>query len=331
MTKRTRRFVAVAAAILAVGLGTGLVASYMGVDLQLTIIGTEGPAELAYVPPDATLVAFANVRDVMGSQLRQKLLLFKPDGSPDGTALTPGGDFEEKTGINIERDVETVLASFSGSGTGPDNALVLARGIFDRVRIEGLVREQGGTVEEYARIPLLTVTEDDHVFAVAFVESQLVAVGSAASVKRAIDTKASGNSVTMNAELMAQIRDIDEGNAWAVGRFDALAQSGRLPEPVASQLPPIDWFAATSHINGGVEGVVRVEATSEQAAADLRQVVQGFMALARLQLRQNTELIAMLNTMQLGGDGTTVSLGFSIPPEMIDALAAMQRPDQAAK
>lgn len=328
MTKRTRLFVVISAAVLAVGLGTGLVASYMGVDLQLTIIGTEGPAELAYVPPDATLVAFANVRDVMGSQLRQKLLQFRPDGS---TPITPGGEFEQKTGINIERDVQFVLASFVGSGPGPDNALVLARGTFDRVRIEGVVREQGGTVEEYAGTPILTVVDDDHTTAVAFVEPELVAVGSAATVKRAIDTKASGNSITTNAEVMAQIRDLDEGNAWAVGRFDALAQSGQLPEQVASQLPPINWFAATAHINGGVEGLVRVEANSEQAAADLRQVVEGFLALARLQLRQNTELIAMLNTMQLGGDGNAVTLGFSIPPEMIDALAEMQRREQAVQ
>ena len=327
MTKRTRLFVVISAAVLAVGLGTGLVASYMGVDLQLTIIGTEGPAELAYVPPDASLVAFANVRDVMGSQLRQKLLQFRPDGSP----ITPGGEFEQKTGISIERDVEFVLAAFVGNASGPDNSLVLARGTFDRIRIEALVREQGGTVEEYAGKPILTVTEDNHTFAVAFVEPELVAVGAAANVKRAIDTKASGNSITTNAEVMSQIRDIDEGNAWAVGRFDALAQSGRLPDQVASQLPPINWFSATSHINGGVEGLVRVEATSEQAAADLRQVIQGFLALARLQLQQNTELIAMLNTMQLGGDGNAVTLGFSIPPEMIDALAEMQRREQAAQ
>jgi hypothetical protein len=320
--------VVISAAILAVGLGTGLVASYMGVDLQLTIIGTEGPAELAYVPPDASLVAFANVRDVMGSPLRQKLLEVRPDGS---SPITPGGEFEQKTGISIERDVEFVLASFVGNASGPDNSLVLARGTFDRIRIEGLVREQGGTLEEYAGTPILTVTEDNRTFAIAFVEPELVAVGAAANVKRAIDTKASGNSITTNAEVMSQIRDIDEGNAWAVGRFDALAQSGQLPQQVASQLPPINWFSATSHINGGVEGLVRVEATSEQAAVDLRQVIQGFLALARLQLQQNTELIAMLNTMQLGGDGNTVTLGFSIPPEMIDALAAMQRREQAAQ
>ena len=51
MTNRTRRFLFVATGILVVGLGTGLVASYMGGLQGLTLIGGNGPAELEYVPP----------------------------------------------------------------------------------------------------------------------------------------------------------------------------------------------------------------------------------------------------------------------------------------
>src|SRR5687768_3225957 len=74
MTKRTRRFLVVATGILVVGLGTGLVASYMGGLPGLNIIAANTPDELAYVPANARMVAFANVRDVMDSELRQKLM-----------------------------------------------------------------------------------------------------------------------------------------------------------------------------------------------------------------------------------------------------------------
>lgn len=322
MTKRTRMFVLISAGVLVVGLGTGLVASYMGLGLQsLTIIGGNGPAELAYIPSDAGLVAFANVRDVMDSQLRQKLLQVRPD-SRDGTA-----ELEMRTGIDIERDVDVVVASFAEGGSDPDRALVVARGRFDRVRIEGLVLERGGAAEDYTGVRLLTVDDDNQTFALAFVEPDLVAFGNAAAVRRAIDTKASGTNITSNGEVMDLVRDIDDGNAWAVGRFDRIAREGRLPEPLAGRLPPITWFAATGRINGGVEGLIRAEATTDQAAADLREVVRGFMALARLQTRENTELSTVLNSLQLGGEGRTVSLGFAVPPETIDALAAMQRGD----
>ena len=327
MTRRTRLFLLVAAAVLVVGLGTGLLASFMGVRLQtLTFLDPDGPKELAYVPRGTDVVAFANVRDLMDSELRKKLLQLRPQ-SPDGRV----NDFEAETGISIERDIDTVVASFAGGGGEQDRALVIARGRFDQARIEGLARQRGGQVEEYKGQQILTMATDDHALGLSFVEADLVAFGSADGVRRAIDTRSdAGSNVTTDDELMNLIRDVDDGNAWAVGRFDAIAK-GRVPDAVSAQLPPIDWFAATGRVNGGIQGVVRADANSDQAATDLREVIRGFVALARLQTRQSAELTAMLSSLQLGGEGRTVSLAFSLPPEVIEALAAMRRgPGQAA-
>ena len=57
MNRRTRIFLFVAAGILVAGLGTGLVASYVGLQ-NLPVIGGNGLAEFAYVPEDAGLVAY---------------------------------------------------------------------------------------------------------------------------------------------------------------------------------------------------------------------------------------------------------------------------------
>src|SRR5918993_235998 len=102
MTKRTRLFLFVATGILIAGLGTGLLASYM--DLQsLVLIGSDGPAELAYVSPDTRILAYADVRQVMDSELRQKLMQFEP-----GTAH--GADeFQQQTGIDIRTDVDKLV------------------------------------------------------------------------------------------------------------------------------------------------------------------------------------------------------------------------------
>ena len=86
MTRRTQRFLFLGVAILVVGLGTGLVASYVGF-ANLGIV-SDGPAELSYVPVDATVVAFANVREVMDSAVRQKLV---GDGSVFDTIYKPKG------------------------------------------------------------------------------------------------------------------------------------------------------------------------------------------------------------------------------------------------
>jgi hypothetical protein len=327
MTKRTRHFLLIGAGILVIGLGTGLVASYMGGLQGVVGFGTDGPPELAYVPSDARAVAFANVRDVMDSELRQKLMQFQPGGSGDG--LGDGANqFQQETGIDIQRDVDRVVVALSAADAGVENSrpLLLARGYFDATRIEILIRERGGVVESYKDQRLLTHTEAG--LAVAFVEPGLAAIGSPAGVRRAIDTKASGDSVTGNADLMRLVRDIDDGNAWSVAQFDALTGAQQLPADLARQLPAITWVAASGYINGGLRGVVRAETRDEVAAQDLRQVIQGFVALARMQTGQRAELAGLMNSIELGGTGNTVSLGFQVPPEMIDALGAMhaQRP-----
>jgi hypothetical protein len=315
MTKRTRLFLALASGILVVGLGTGLLASYMGGFQGLTIIGGDGPAELAYVPADVRFVAYADVRDVMDSEVRRKLSVLQP-----GTNTGPQ-HFKEQTGIDLETDVDYVVAAHSGMPPESGPPLVLARGRFDEVRIEGLVREQGGVVEDYKGSRLLV--HEANTIAVVFLEPGLVALGPPEAVRQAIDTKAGASSVTGNDEVMRLVRDIDDGDVWVVARFDALTGS-RLPAEVASQLPAIQWFSARGFIGSGLEGQLKVETRDEASAQSLQEVIRGFMALGRLQTGQHPEVAEFLNSVQLGGDGKSVSLSFSLPSEMIDALGALR-------
>jgi hypothetical protein len=325
MTKRTRLFMGGAAGVLVVGLGSGFLASYYGLPV-LAQFGATGPGELEYVPQDTRLVAFADVRDVMDSELRRKIVEMRGERDRDSADLDDAEDFLKQAGVNVETDVDRVVASVSGqSDAERDRPLVLARGRFDDDLIETLVRQRGGQVEDYNGTRLLTHTENEHNVGLAFVEPDLIAFGAASAVRRAIDTKAGRvPNVTTNQEVMALIRDMDAGNAWAVGRFDVISDRARLPQQVANQLPPINWFAASGHVNGGVRGILRAEARDEMAAQDLREVVRGFLALARLQAGQNSQVRAMMNSLELGGDGRTVSLGFSLAPEAIDALAALR-------
>ena len=61
MTAKTRYFLFGSVLVLVVGLSIGLVAYYGGMPEGL-FAGQQGPEELKYVPADATVVAYANVR-----------------------------------------------------------------------------------------------------------------------------------------------------------------------------------------------------------------------------------------------------------------------------
>ena len=130
-------------------------------------------------------------------------------------------------------------------------------------------------------------------------------------------------SVTGNDDLMNLVRSLDDANAWAVGRFDALSTQAHLPANVLSQIPAISWFAVSGHVNGGIRGTLRAEARDEASANNLRDVVRGFLALAKLSSGSKPELQAMVQSLELGGTGKTVSLSFAVPAELFDVIGAM--------
>jgi len=320
MITRTRYFVIASLLVLTVGLGTGLVAYYTGFQVGSR---RDGPPELAFVPNHVAVVAYADVHEVMTSELRQKVHEAAPMPE-DGRR-----EFENQTGINIETDIDHIVACLDpGSGDGQGAGMVLARGRFNDAKIESLMRGRGARVEDYHGKRLIT-SESNHgpdSFSVAFLQPGLAAVGSAALVKSAIDLQSGGVNVTSNDELMTLVRSLDRGNAWAVGRFDALRSKAHLPAAMSSQLPPITWFSVSSHINGGVRGTIRAETSDEQAATNLRDVVRGFMALAKMQAGSKPEYQAMLQSLELGGSGKTVALSFAVPSQVFDAIGQSHRP-----
>lgn len=331
MAARTRYFVIASFLVVGVGLGTGLVAYYVGFPAgAFTRAG--GPEELQLLPRDATVVAYADVREVMASELRQKLHSAMPVPA-DGRR-----EFEERTGINIETDIDRIVACLypePDSTNLPGAGMVLARGRFNETKIESLMREHGATVETYGGTRLIVAHPDsshaqNHQFAAAFIEPGLVALGSTRLVKAAIDLHRAGDNpqaglqnITGNEELMNLVRSLDSGNLWAVGRFDALESQARLPQEVTQRLPPITWFAASGHVNGGLRGMIRAEARDEASANNLRDVVRGFLALGKMQAGSRPDVQAMMESLELGGTGKTVALSFTIPAEIFDAVAAM--------
>jgi hypothetical protein len=320
MTKRTRYFVFGSVTVLLVGLCTGLVAYYTG--MPMGAFGQpSGLTELRFVPATASVVAYADVRNLMQSELRQKLHKAIDQKGEDGQA-----EFQKETGIDIEHDIDRVVAFMEPTeGAQAYTGMVLATGRFDQGRLEALARQHGGSVEDYGGKRLISKADieshgDHKSMTVAFLESGVVAVGETAVIKRAIDRQG-GQSVTGNAELMSLVNDIDDSNVWAVGRFDALMSQARLPEGVASQIPAVKMFSASGHINGGLAAVIRADARDDQAAQNLRDVVQGFLALAKMQSNTQPELQALVNSLQLSGTGKTVALSFQVPSQVIDSLA----------
>jgi hypothetical protein len=330
MTKRTRYFMFGSVGLLTLGLTVGLAAYYGGVP---GFARQSGPDELAFVPRDAAVVAYANVRDLMASQFRQQMRGLEPSVPQQGQ-----DELKNTVGIDLEKDIDYVvaclLASPASGGTGGTSGYVVARGTFNQPRIEALIREKGGVEQRYkGRTLFVRSTEaagktgaaDAHPLAVTFVEPGVAALGTPEALRTVIDVSTgAAPAVTANRDMMKMIHGVESGNAWVVGRFDALTSQAHLPAEVQRQLPQLTWFSATGHVDGGVSGALTVQARDQEAATNLQQVVAGFIALAKMQAGSRPELNVLLQSLTLSANASdnTVSLAFTVPPAALEALKA---------
>jgi len=315
MTRKTRYFLAGSAAVLTAGLGTGLVAYYVGGFQALSAAPVAN--ELRYVPADSSVVAYADVRAMMDSDLRQRLKAAMPVHEQGQL------EFQQQTGIDIEQDIDYIVAAVAG--VNPHNGgLIVARGRFHTATLERLAVEHGGVTQEYKGKHLVSspVTEGEHPqFTLAFLEDGLVAMGTLAAVQKSIDAQRSAQSITGNEEMMQIVSEVSEGNnAWAVGRFDAIASQAQLPAEIASRMPPVKWFSAAAHVNGGVTGTLRAEATDEESAELLRRQVSGALALGEMLAKSDPKIAPLMQSIQMSGSGKTVAISFALPAELLQLI-----------
>ena len=312
MNTRTRVFLFGAAGVLIASVATGLIA-------WATRVSAAGVAdELAYVPGTALMVAYADVRGLMNSPFHDRFRQLQRT-SPAGS-----DDLEARTGIRFDTDVDGVLVASTGVDASPepeDNSLLIARGRFDAVRIEGVMRGRGGEIDQYRGKRIVTIANTTNDAALAFAEPGLLLFGPQASVRGALDAKAGAVAgIVSNREFMALVNDVSDGTAWSVAKLDTV--SGRTPFPPAlmNQLPPINWFAASGRVDTGLHGRLRAEARDVQSAETLRDVIQGFLALARLQGGRDPAYRSMLDSVALTADGASVSVSFDVTPAALDRL-----------
>ena len=303
MTKSTRYFMAGSAAVLAAGLSTALIAYYAGGFQAVSAAPVSN--ELRYIPADATVVAYADVRSIMDSQFRQQLKAAMPVQEPGQE------EFYRETGINIETDIDYVVAAVIGADPKA-GGLMGARGRFPSTQLETLALQHGGVIEEYRGKKVINspVNEESQAqFTLAFLETDLIAMGVKTAVQRAIDAQLNAQSITGNNEMMEVVSDVSYSNgqlnnAWAVGRFDIIASQASLPTEIATRMPPIKWFAASGHINGGVSGMLRAETIDEHSAELLRRQVSGLLALGEMVAGQDPKAAAFAKSLQMGGTCT---------------------------
>ena len=172
--------------------------------------------------------------------------------------------------LSTTPQVHEYLRKLAETGLYGKNAAEAADRLLTRA-IEQLIRERAGAMEDYNGKKMFVHREEGKEFAVGFAGRDLIAMGQADLVRRALDgaSGASGNArdITTNAEMMNLIRDNAGSTAWVVGQFDAVRRRMRLPNEISTQVPPLRLVSVKANVNGGMKATIRAEAVKKLVAS----------------------------------------------------------------
>ena len=289
-----------------------------------------GPEELQYVPADAAVVAYANVRDVMNSQFRQRFKDLEPSENDKN-------QFEEKTGLNLEQDVDSVVAAVmpkDGMANNPAGSfLILARARYQASRLEALAIEHGAEVTEYQGKRLITHHDSDST------RSDTTTTWRSASSKRTSSAFGSidiGEGRDRRARLEPQhrleqrhdeARERDRQRQRVGGRqVRRDREQGRHPElrlPRRCRASRGSRRRVTSTAASAARS--RPKRRTRQRRKNLRDVMGGFLAMAKMQAGNKPGMQQLADSLVISGEGNTVALAFSIPTEVLDVLEGLAK------
>ena len=261
------------------------------------------PTSSQFVPRDASVVAYADVHEIMTSELRQKVRRALPMQENGQREFEDPDRHQHRNRHRPRRRLPRIpiaTARTTGRRHGARarpvrrgenrSADARARRAASRPTTASGWSSDHRSATGSRRRPAVSDARLGHSFAVSFIEPGLVAHRQHAADPVRDRPASRRQQSAAGPRKRHRQRRADEpgalarrGNAWAVGRFDALGSHARLPDAVSSQIPAITWFSVSGHVNGGIRGIVRAEARDDEAANNLRDVVRGFLALAKLQ------------------------------------------------
>lgn len=321
---RSRRLILTAAAVSILGIGVAFSTRLTGT--ARAAIGPVPPEALA-LPADSSVVMGFDVRALTGSQFYAK---FGGEGEPG--RVNALAEIERKTGLNPERDIDTVVVAIRANATqpqsdgvrkhGPENALVFVTGRFDAARLEASIPEAGkATKERRDGVTIYREATGKSNGAVALLDAGILVAGDSASVETFLANRSTGHGIRDSAQLVSQLESIEPGSTfWAVGGASVLSRVTSEVGGPAANLPAVKQVVAYGHLDPEVGMTATAEAADAKSATKIADVLRGFSAMLSLQSGQRAELAQIADSISVATEDDKVHVKATITHELIESL-----------
>ena len=321
---RSRRLIFSAAAISVLGIGFAFSTQLTGT--ARAAVGPVPPEALA-LPADSSVVMGFDVRALTNSQFYAR---FGQEGQPGRVEALE--EIERKTGLNPERDIDTVVVAIRANAAGPknegdhkhgsDNALVFVTGRFDAARLEASIPASGkATQERRDGVTIYREATGKSTGVVALLDAGILVAGDSASVESFLTNRQTGHGLRDSKELVALLERVEPGSTfWAVGGPSVLSRMTSEVGGAAANLPAIKQVVAYGHLDPEVGMTATAEAADAKSAAKIADVLRGFSAMLSLQAGQKAELAQIADSISVATEDDKVHVKATITHDLIDSL-----------
>ncbi|MGZ4896988.1 MAG: hypothetical protein ACXV9O_11155 [Candidatus Angelobacter sp.] len=230
--------------------------------------------EAARLLPEGDLIIYANLKPVH---------LF--DLNKSGSVQPQGEykDFIDRTGIQVERDLDEVAMSRRDTPDGRDvESSEILIGHFDQVRLRDYLQLLSSVRELYRNYTIYSISHDEHTVRVALLDTGKVAVTNMVSPEPMHGIIDRALKPSTGPTLLSHYSDVPLGSlAWLINRIPNKPDNVQLPGGFALTLPAEAVAVGSLRYTGSLLLRADVFAQSEAQARQIVDSANSHLALVR--------------------------------------------------
>jgi hypothetical protein len=311
--------------------GFSLIAVIVGAAATATIPAatiTLDQAILKLFPPETQGIAFIDVAALRNAALVKDVLDFY---RPTVEGHLP--EFMTATGIVPQRDVDRVTVGKIAAG----ETLAVIEARYDRIKAEQYLKDKGMEGQAYLGHTVFSVDtqrgQTYDVGTVTFLDNLIIA-GHGEAVKKALDQMSLPGSQPLRSDLMDAIGTIEAGSqVWAAGDFSVsgLPADFRGPAPALELLKSLQSGTYQMRVDQDVHARAIGNFADADAARNLSDMARGFIAVAKLQVARQPDMLHLLDGIQVRDAGTSVLVNIDEPGDLLKKLKDYRLKGQSAQ
>jgi hypothetical protein len=288
-------------------------------------------AMLAMVPDGPVMLMAFNFKQFAALDLFDKMI--KKDWQKNATpakAFKDYPDFVEKTGIDLQKDVYSVVGAIYGDFDSKNpEGIGIVNMKYDPDKLLAVLKDnQVVTAEEkYRGLNIYTLKNEDSSkdMRLAFLNKSNIIFGTPLQVKKAIDLNLDkGKSVLQTASLMKYVDKLDKDSMFwlAIGTIPEKIKNAPAGGMMPVDLSKAEAFTAFMDYKGKTfSGELRLISYNEAGNKQIADMLNGLKSLGAMGSAKEPDLAQLLNSIQLSSAADHIKLTFSLSEELMNKMS----------